>query len=158
LNGDIIALLWQFSNQKKPTSRQLRNPKTIRFWQFRNQWLRRALDPPQAKRELAQHGIGVSGNELGLKMKTARQLRREDYEKWDYLLGMEHVNLRNMMRILGNDPEGKVRLLMDFTGADEEIDDPWYTGDFAGVYEQIDRGLKAMLKQLGYLNDESEIS
>ena len=93
---------------------------------------------PPAKRELAKHGISCEG-------KTARQLRRDDYEKWDYIIGMEKINLGYMERILGGDPEGKVSLLMDFTGHPENIDDPWYTGDFEGVYRQIERGCEALI-------------
>ena len=58
---------------------------------------------------------------------------------------MEPINIRNMLRILGGDPEGKVRLLMSFAGSDEAIDDPWYTGRFAEVYRQIERGCRAIL-------------
>ena len=103
---------------------------------------------PPAKQELARHGIGVPGNELGLSAKRARQLRREDYEAWDYIIGMEQLNMRYMLRILGEDPEGKVRLLMDFTGKPEDIDDPWYTGDFSGVYRQIVRGCEALIAEV----------
>ena len=98
---------------------------------------------PPAKAELARHGIGCAG-------KTARQMRRDDYDKWDYIIGMERLNMSYMHRILGGDPEGKVSLLMDFTGRSEDIDDPWYTGDFGGVYKQIVRGCEALLEHLGY--------
>ena len=98
---------------------------------------------PPAKAELARHGIGCAG-------KTARQMHRDDYDKWDYIIGMERLNMSYMHRILGGDPEGKVSLLMDFTGRSEDIDDPWYTGDFGGVYKQIVRGCEALLEHLGY--------
>ena len=103
---------------------------------------------PPAKRELMAHGIGTSENELGLSMKRARQLSRDDYDKWDYIIGMEQLNMSYMHRILGGDPEGKVRLLMDFADKEEDIDDPWYTGDFAGVYRQILEGCEALLSKL----------
>jgi protein-tyrosine phosphatase len=61
---------------------------------------------------------------------------------------MEQINITHMMRILGEDPEHKVHLLMDFTGRKEDIDDPWYTGDFAGVYQQILEGCQALLEQV----------
>ena len=105
---------------------------------------------PPAKAELARHGIGVPGNELGVSEKRARQLRHDDYDKWDYIIGMEQLNMSYMHRILGGDPEGKVKLLMDFTGLSEDIDDPWYTGDFEGVYKQIVRGCEALLTECGY--------
>lgn len=105
---------------------------------------------PPAKIELKKHGIGTPENELGLSQKRARQLRVGDYSKWDYIIGMEKLNMSYMLRILGGDPEGKVKLLMDFTGTSEDIDDPWYTGDFGGVYRQIVRGCEALLRGLGY--------
>ena len=95
---------------------------------------------PPAKAELARHGISCEG-------KRARQLRRDDYEKYDYIIGMENLNLSYMNRILGGDPEGKVSLLMDFTAHPEDIDDPWYTGDFGGVYKQIKEGCEALLNK-----------
>ena len=100
---------------------------------------------PPAKQELYRHGIGVPGNELGVSAKRARQITREDYEKWDLIIGMERLNLTGMKRILGDDRLGKIRLLMDFTGRPEDIDDPWYTGDFSGVYKQILEGCEALL-------------
>ena len=93
---------------------------------------------PPARAELARHGISCEG-------KRARQLRRDDYEKYDYIIGMENLNLSYMNRILGGDPEGKVHLLMDYTTHPEDIDDPWYTGDFKGVYKQILEGCEALL-------------
>ena len=102
---------------------------------------------PPAKSELARHGIGVAGNELGLSLKRARQMTRGDYDKYDYIIGMENLNLGYMNRILGGDPEGKVHLMMDFTDHPEDIDDPWYTGDFSGVYKQILEGCECLLKK-----------
>ena len=64
---------------------------------------------PPARRKLAEHQIGCAG-------KTARQLREEDYQAYDYLVGMDHANLRNMRRMLGGDPEGKLSLLLDHAG------------------------------------------
>ena len=100
---------------------------------------------PPAQAELKRHGIGVPGNELGLSAKHARQLTRSDYDKWDYIIAMERSNLRGISRILGDDPRKKVHLLMDFTGQSEDIADPWYSGDFAGVYKQIVRGCESFL-------------
>ncbi|MCR4793431.1 MAG: low molecular weight phosphotyrosine protein phosphatase [Lachnospiraceae bacterium] len=102
---------------------------------------------PPAKSELARHGIGVPGNELGLSLKRARQMTRSDYDKYDYIIGMENLNLSYMNRILGGDPDGKVHLMMDFTDHPEDIDDPWYTGDFSGVYKQILEGCECLLKK-----------
>ena len=96
---------------------------------------------PPARSELARHGIGCKGH-------AARQMTRADYDYYDWLVGMEPYNLRNMLRITGGDPENKIRTLMSFAGSDEPIDDPWYTGRFAEVYDQIERGCRAMLEQL----------
>lgn len=97
---------------------------------------------PPARRELAKHGISCAGH-------AARQMTRADYDYYDYLVCMEPYNIRNMTRITGGDPDGKIRLLMSFAGSDEAIDDPWYTGRFAEVYGQILRGCRGMLKELG---------
>ena len=98
---------------------------------------------PPARSELARHGISCKG-------KTARQLSKRDYAEWDYLIGMESVNLRNMQRICDGDPEGKMHLLLSFAGSSAGIDDPWYTGRFAEVYEQIVTGCRGLLEYLGY--------
>ena len=96
---------------------------------------------PPAKRELAKHGISCEG-------KRAVQLQRTDYDKYDYLIGMEERNRRNMLRILGSDQEGKVSLLLDYAGGHGNIADPWYTGDFEETYSRVLSGCKAWLDQL----------
>jgi len=96
---------------------------------------------PPARRELDKHGIGCAGH-------AARQLRREDYEGFDLLVGMDQANMRNMRRICGGDPEGKIRLLMDFTDRPGEVDDPWYTGDFETTWRDVLEGCRGLLKYL----------
>ena len=96
---------------------------------------------PPAKKELAKHGISCEG-------KRAVQLTKEDYEKYDYLIGMEQVNIKNMLRILGGDPDKKVHLLLEYAGKNRGIADPWYTGDFGKTYEDIVEGCEGFLKQL----------
>ena len=96
---------------------------------------------PPARSELARHGISCKGH-------AARQMTRADYDYYDYLVAMEPYNIRNMLRIT-DDPDGKMRLLLSFTGSDAGIDDPWYTGRFAEVYRQIETGCRAMLEALG---------
>ena len=93
---------------------------------------------PPARRKLAEHGIGCAGH-------AARQLRREDYGRWDYLVGMDGANLRNMNRICGGDPQGKLSLLMDYTGHPRDVADPWYTGDFDRTWEDVDAGCRGLL-------------
>ena len=97
---------------------------------------------PPARRELAAHGISCAG-------KTARRLEKRDYNEYDYLIGMEEANLRSMRRICGGDPEGKMHLLLDFADIPGEIDDPWYTGKFPEVYEQILAGCEGLLRACG---------
>lgn len=96
---------------------------------------------PPAKAELARHGIGCEG-------KRAVQLTRKDYEKYDYLIGMDSANIRNMHRMLGGDPEGKIFRLLSFAGSEEDISDPWYTGNFEVTYRDVDRGCRGILEYL----------
>ena len=96
---------------------------------------------PPARRELARHGIGCEG-------KTARQLTVRDYGDYDLLVGMDGANLRNMLRICGGDPEGKISLLMDHTARKGEVADPWYTGDFDTTWQDVLEGCQELLGQL----------
>ncbi len=93
---------------------------------------------PPAKKELAKHGISCDG-------KRAVQLKREDYDKYDYIIGMDYANIRNMHRILGGDPEGKIKLMLEFAGEDREVADPWYTGRFEDTYRDVEKGCKGLL-------------
>ena len=95
---------------------------------------------PPARRELLRHGIDPSG-------KRARRLTREDYAEWDLLIGMDAANLRNMRRLY-EDPENKLRLLLDYTNRPGEVADPWYTGDFAQTWEDVLRGCEGLLAAL----------
>ena len=96
---------------------------------------------PPARRNLKEHGIDCAG-------KTARRLRREDYDEYDLLIGMDYANIRNIARICGGDPEGKIRLLMSYTGSEREVADPWYTGDFEATWRDISAGCAALLDSL----------
>ena len=99
---------------------------------------------PQARRKLREHGIVADGHQ-------ARRMERRDYRDYDYLIGMEQYNIRNMMRILGGDPEEKIYRLLDFTDHPGDIDDPWYTDDFDTAYSEILQGCQGLLK---YLREE----
>lgn len=95
------------------------------------------------------------GTELMLKAhgiecteRRATRLTRHDYARYDYIIGMDEENRREILRILGGDPDGKVSLLLDFTDEPNEIADPWYTGDFGAAYEDITRGCTAFLKRI----------
>ena len=80
---------------------------------------------------------------------AARQTVRADYGQWDYLIGMDDENLWDMKHIYGGDPEGKLSLLLDWAGMPgREIDDPWYTRDFAGALGQIEEGCRGLLNTL----------
>ena len=96
---------------------------------------------PPARRKLAEHGIGCAG-------KTARQLRREDYDRFDLLIGMDGANLRNMRRICGGNPEGKLSLLLDWAGRSGDVADPWYTGDFEATWQDVLAGCQGLLDAL----------
>ena len=97
---------------------------------------------PPARRKLAEHGIGCAG-------KTARRIRRDDYDAYDLLLGFDQANLRNMERCFGGDPEGKLHLMTEYVGEpDAIIDDPWYTRDFDRAWEDIHTCCLALLNTL----------
>ena len=96
---------------------------------------------PPARQELARHGISCRG-------KTARQMTRADYDDFDYLIAMERYNIRNMLRIVGGDPEGKICRLLDFTDRPRDIDDPWYSGDFSRAWADIVEGCEALMAKL----------
>lgn len=78
----------------------------------------------------------------------ARQMTRQDYDRYDYLIGMDSANIRNMNRICGGDPEGKIYKLLDFAGETRDIADPWYTGNFDRTYADVEEGCRALLKKL----------
>ena len=75
-------------------------------------------------------------------------MKARDYERFDLLIGMDKANLRNMTRICGGDPEGKLRLLMDYTTCPGEVADPWYTGDFETTYRDVLEGCQGLLDSL----------
>lgn len=96
------------------------------------------------RNKLAQFGISVAG-------KHAVQVTKRDYEYFDLLLVMDSNNIRNLRRIIGEDTQNKVHLLLDYTERKgESIADPWYTGDFDVTYDDIMEGLAGLLQQLGY--------
>lgn len=96
---------------------------------------------PPARRKLVEHGIDCAG-------KTARQLTRADYDRFDLLIGMDRANLRNMTRICGGDPDGKIRLLLDFTERPGDVADPWYTGDFEATWRDVLEGCRGLLREV----------
>lgn len=93
---------------------------------------------PPARRILAQHGISCSG-------KTAVQMTKSDYEKYDYIVAMDSMNVRNILRIIGKDPQGKVSMLLDYTDHPRSVADPWHTGDFDAAYKDVTEGCSGLL-------------
>ena len=93
---------------------------------------------PPARRVLSAHGIFCGAH-------AARQITKADYKAYDFLIGMDRENLAGMRRMFGGDPEGKLHLLLDFTGAPRDVADPWYADDFETAYRDIDAGCRALL-------------
>lgn len=104
---------------------------------------------PPARRKLLEHDIDPAG-------KKARQLRRGDYDAYDLLIGMDGANLRNMLRICGGDPDGKLRLLLDKTARPRDISDPWYTGDFERTWQDVREGCLALLNTVTARDDRAK--
>ena len=96
---------------------------------------------PPAKKLLAKKGIDCSG-------KRARQMTCADYDYYDLLIGMDNFNIRNILRITGGDPCGKIRMLLDFTNRPGEVADPWYSGDFETTYRDVLEGCEGILLSL----------
>ena len=78
----------------------------------------------------------------------ARQMSMSDYEHFDYLIGMDSANVRNMTRIAGGDPQRKIYKLLEFAGSNADIADPWYTGNFDETYEDVRSGCEALLRSV----------
>ena len=90
------------------------------------------------KRKLQEVGICVAEH-------RARQVTKKDYDTFDYLLAMDHMNIRNMLRLLGSDSQQKMHCLLDFSEHPRDIADPWYTGNFEITYQDIVEGCEAFL-------------
>ena len=101
---------------------------------------------PSAKDKLIKHGIACAG-------KKARQMVKSDYEKYDYLIGMDDANMRNMKNLFGDGD--KIFKLLSFLGSDDSVSDPWYTDRFDVAFEDINRGIDGFLK---YLEEKNVIN
>ena len=101
---------------------------------------------PPARRKLAEHGISCEG-------KRARLMTRRDYAYYDRIIGMDRENWYDMMRMTGNDPDGKVSLLMDYTDRQGDVADPWYTRDFEATWRDVNEGCDGLIR---YLVDETD--
>ncbi len=96
---------------------------------------------PPASRELDKMGIPYGNH-------RARKMSKSDYGDFDYIIVMEQYNIPRLMNIIGSDPDNKVYRLLDFTDTPGDIEDPWYTGNFSRVYEQISKGCSSLLDML----------
>lgn len=96
---------------------------------------------PPAKAELKKHGISCEG-------KFALQLKKSDYDKYDFFIGMDSANIRNMRRIFINDDDNKIFKLLSFADRSDDVADPWYTRNFAVTYNDILQGCQALLSYL----------
>ena len=96
---------------------------------------------PPARRMLARHGISCSG-------KNAVRMTKSDYDKYDYIVAMDSMNVRTIMRIIGSDTKSKVSMLLDFTDHPRSVADPWYTGDFDSTYSDVTEGCQALLNTI----------
>lgn len=96
---------------------------------------------PPAKAELVKHGLSCSG-------KRAVQLQKSDYDKYDYFIGMDSANIRNMRRIFDDDKDRKISKLMDYTDRGGDVADPWYSRRFDIAYRDIYDGCKGLLNHL----------
>lgn len=94
---------------------------------------------PPAKRCLSQHGVPFDNS------KRARQVTGADYGRFDRIICMDSSNLRWIRRIIPSDPDGKIHLLMSYTGIGRDVADPWYTGDFEEAFQDILEGCEAMI-------------
>ena len=94
---------------------------------------------PPAKRCLTQHGVWFDSS------KCARRVVPADYDRFDRIICMDASNLRLIRRIIPDDPDGKIHLLMAYTGTGRDVADPWYTGDFERSFQDILSGCEAML-------------
>lgn len=96
---------------------------------------------PPARRKLAEHGISCDG-------KTSRQITMDDYRHYDYIIAMDQNNLRNLRKMLGEDVDNKISLLMDYTSRPADVADPWYTGDFDATWNDVVEGCKGFITSL----------
>ena len=96
---------------------------------------------PPARRKLAEHGISCDG-------KTARQITRHDYEHYDYIVAMDANNMRNLSRMLVEDKQHKISLLLNYTDHPRDVADPWFTGNFEATWQDVNDGCRGLLEKI----------
>ena len=104
----------------------------------------------QAKRKLVQMGVTCESH-------RATQVTKSDYDKYDYIIVMEERNKRDLLRIIGEDKDNKIHLLLEYTDNIKDIDDPWYSGDFDTAFNEINEGCIGLFNYLVNLGDNNEI-
>lgn len=95
----------------------------------------------RSQRVMNEHGIPFNHRQ-------ARKMVKSDYEKYDYIIGMDEENFFDMNHISAGDPERKEYKLLSFASSMMDVDDPWYTGDFEAAYQDIYRGCEALIKKI----------
>ena len=103
---------------------------------------------PPARAKLREYGIGTDDNELGVSEKRARLTSRTDYERFDFIIGMDSANIRDLNRIFGGDPDKKIYKMLDFTDRDGDVADPWYTGNFDATWRDCSEGCHGLFRQI----------
>ena len=96
---------------------------------------------PPAKRCLSSHGIPFE-------RRSARQMTKADYDRYDIIIAMDSANIYNMRRFVGDDPDEKVSMMMSYCGKDKDVADPWYTGDFERTFDDISEACEGLLESL----------
>ncbi len=103
---------------------------------------------PPAVEKLREHGIGTRDNELGVREKRARLTVKGDYDRFDYIIGMDSANMRNLSRLFGGDPDKKIYKMLDFTDRDGDVADPWYTGNFDATWRDVSEGCHGLFRAI----------
>ncbi len=103
---------------------------------------------PPARAKLRQYGIGTDDNELGVSAKRARLTTKADYDRFDYIIGMDSANIRDLNRMFGGDPDKKVFKMLEFAGRDGDVADPWYTGNFDATWRDCSDGCHGLFREI----------
>ena len=103
---------------------------------------------PPARAKLREHGIGTDDNELGVSQKRARLTSRTDYDKFDFIIGMDSANIRNLNSLFGGDPDKKIFKMLEFAGREGDVADPWYTGNFDATWKDCSEGCHGLFRQI----------
>ncbi len=103
---------------------------------------------PPARAKLREHGIGTEDNELGVSQKRARLTSRADYDKFDFIIGMDSANIRNLNSLFGGDSDKKVYKMLEFAGREGDVADPWYTGNFDATWRDCSEGCHGLFRQI----------